>query len=93
MRTLGVRSPSLFRFGTTRMLLVDRNVPPANQLWITSEISRRNPGILIIRANGPEAVITQLRQAFTERRAEEEKTRGDLEVQADQDAQETGEQN
>lgn len=72
-------------------LLVDRHVPPRDQLWITSEISRRNPGILIIRANGPEAIITQLRQAFTERRADEKKTRGDAERQADQDAQATGE--
>jgi DNA-binding NtrC family response regulator len=60
-------------------LLVDQHVPPRDQLWITGEIARRNPGILIIRANGPEAVVTQLRQAFTERRAEEEKTRGDAE--------------
>jgi|GEM_PF-851666 DNA-binding NtrC family response regulator len=55
-------------------LLVDQHVSPRNQLWITGEIVRRNPGILVIRANGPEAVLTQLRQAFTERQADLEKT-------------------
>jgi DNA-binding NtrC family response regulator len=54
-------------------LLVDRHVSPRSQLWITSEIARRNPGILVIRANGPEAVLTQLRQAFTEHQAGLEK--------------------
>jgi DNA-binding NtrC family response regulator len=55
-------------------LLVDQHVSPSSQLWITGEIVRRNPGILVIRANGPEAVLTQLRQAFTERQADLEKT-------------------
>lgn len=54
-------------------LLVDRHVSPGDQLWITSEIARRNPGILVIRANGPEAILTQLRQAFNERQADLEK--------------------
>ena len=54
-------------------LLVDRHVPHNDQLWLTTEIARRNPGILVIRANGPEAVLIQLRQAFTERRADLEK--------------------
>jgi DNA-binding NtrC family response regulator len=67
---------------TFEALLVDRHVSPRNQLWITSEIARRSPGILVIRANGPEAVLTQLRQAFTERQADLEKTQGQQQPQA-----------
>lgn len=56
--------------------VVDRRVPPGAQLRVTSDIARRNPGILVVRSNGPEAVLTQLRQAITERRAEQAKEQG-----------------
>ena len=46
--------------------VIDRLVPPSDQLKLATEISRRNPGILVIRANGPDAVLTQLRQAIAE---------------------------
>ena len=50
--------------------VIDRHASPARQLRLTTEISRRSPAILVIRANGPEAVLTQLRQAAAERTAD-----------------------
>lgn len=51
--------------------VIDGLVPPSDQLKLTTEISRRSPGILVIRANGPDAVLTQLRQALTEQHSRE----------------------
>lgn len=57
--------------------MIDRHVPTPEQLKLTTEIGRRNPGILIIRVNGPEAASIQLRQALNERRAALAKTRNE----------------
>ena len=56
--------------------VIDHLVPPSDQLRLTTEISRRSPGILVIRANGPEAVVTQLRQAITEHSSREHEAPG-----------------
>ena len=57
--------------------MIDSHVPTPEQLKLTAEIARRNPGILIIRVNGPEAASIQLRQALNERRAALAKTRNE----------------
>ena len=57
-------------------LMIGRRVSTSDRLTLTSELVRRNPGIVVVRANGPEAVITQLRQAFSEHRAGVLKTQG-----------------
>ena len=57
--------------------VIDGLVPPSDQLRLASEISRRRPGILVIRANGPDAVLTQLRQAITEQYSREHEAPGD----------------
>ena len=51
-------------------LVVDRRATAAQQLRLTAEISRRSPDMLVVRSNGPEAVLTQLRQAAAERSSE-----------------------
>lgn len=47
-------------------LVIDRRTPRADQLRLAADVARRSPQTLVIRANGPEALLTQMRQALAE---------------------------
>ena len=54
---------------TYEALIIDRRTSLADQRRLSAEMAQRNPETLVIRANGPEALLTQVRQALTERGA------------------------